>query len=214
MASSHSSVTPINSLVTIKLIKDNYLIWKTQIVPYLYGQRMFEFIDGTISYPSPTIPNPETTTSQTTPTEISNLNYITWTDQYQVVLSALASSLLENILAHMVGLLTSREVWVALEKMFTSHSSTRTIQTRQLFASTKKGNLSIFYYFQKIRSFLNNLAAIGQPLQNHEFTAYLLGSLDTSYDAIVTSISTQIDKMTLEDMFNHLLAFELQLKQQ
>jgi len=47
---------------------------------------------------------------------------------------------------------------------------------------------------------------IGQPVQNHEFTAYLLGGLDTSYDAIVTSISTQINKMTLEDMFNHLLA--------
>ena len=59
------------------------------------------------------------------------------------------------------------------------------------------------------KSFSDNLAAIGQPLQNHEFTAYLFGGLDTSYDAIVTSISIQIDKMTLEDIFNHLFAFEL-----
>jgi len=58
------------------------------------------------------------------------------------------------------------------------------------------------------------LAAIGQPFQNHEFTVYILSVLDTSYDAIVTSISTQIDKMTSEDMFNYLLAFELQLEQQ
>jgi hypothetical protein len=56
------------------------------------------------------MPNPETITSQTTPTEILNPNYITWTDQDQVVLSALVSSLSENILAHMVGLSTSREV--------------------------------------------------------------------------------------------------------
>jgi len=76
------------------------------------------------------MPNSETATSQTTPTEISNPNYITWTDQDQVVLSALVSSLLENILAHMVDLSTSREVWVALKRMFASYSSTRAIQTR------------------------------------------------------------------------------------
>ena len=114
----------------------------------------------------------------------------------------------------MVGLSTSREVRIALERMFASHSFAQAIQTRQFLASTKKGNLSISDYFQKMKSFSNNLAAIGQPLQNHEFTAYLLGGLDTSYDAIVTSISTQIEKMTSEDMFNHLLAFELRLEQQ
>jgi histone deacetylase 1/2 len=213
---SSNSVTPINihSLVTVKLTKDNYLLWKTQIVPYLRGQRLFGFVDGTISSPSPTIPNPEAATSQTAPAEISNPHYSTWYDQDQVVLSALVSSLSENILAQMVGLSKSREVWVALERMFASHSFARAIQTRQFLASTKKGNLSISDYFQKMRSFSDNLAAIGQPLQNHEFTAYLLGGLDTSYDAIVTSISTQIDKMTSEDMFNHLLAFELRLEQQ
>jgi len=80
MASSPSNlITPINihSLVTIKLTKDNYLFWKTQIVPYLRGQRLFGFVDGIISSPSPTIPNPEATTSQTDPTEISYPNYIT-----------------------------------------------------------------------------------------------------------------------------------------
>jgi len=56
----------------------------------------------------------------------------------------------------MVGLATSREVWVALERMFTSHSSAHTIQTWQFFTSTKKGNLSISDYFQKMRSFSDN----------------------------------------------------------
>ena len=67
--------------------------------------------------------------SQNAPTEILNPKYITWYDQDQVVLSALVSSLSENILAQMVGLTTSREVWVALERLFASHSSARTIQT-------------------------------------------------------------------------------------
>ena len=167
MASSPSnSFSPINihSLITVKLTKDNYLLWKTQIVPYLHGQRLFRLIDGTISSLSPTIPNTKTANSQNAPTEIPNPKYIIWYDQDQIVLSAIISSLSENILSQMVGLTTSREVWVALERMFASHSSTRAIQTRQFLAFTKKGNLSISDYFQKMKSFSDNLAAIGQPL--------------------------------------------------
>ena len=63
-----------------------------------------------------------------------------------------------------------------------------------------------------MKTYSDTLAVIGQPLQSHEFTTYLLGGLDTSYDAIVTSISTQVDKMSSEDMFNHLLNFELRLE--
>lgn len=46
-----------------------------------------------------------------------------------------------------------------------------------------------------MKSYFDTFAAIEQPLQSHEFTAYLIGGLDTSYDAIITSISTQVDKM-------------------
>ncbi|KAJ0104612.1 hypothetical protein Patl1_19648 [Pistacia atlantica] len=113
----------------------------------------------------------------------------------------------------MVGLSTSREVWTALERMFSSHSSARVIQTWQFLVLTKKGNLSISYYYQKMKSFSDTLVAIRQSLQAHEFTTYLLGGLDSSYDAIITSISTQIDKMSSKEMFNHLLAFELRIEQ-
>ncbi|KAA8547824.1 hypothetical protein F0562_004253 [Nyssa sinensis] len=140
-ASPSNSVTPVHlhSLVTVKLTKDNYRLWKTQIVPYLRGQRLFGFVDGSLPCPSPTIPNPDATTNPNAPPEVPNPNYNSWYDQDQVVLSALVSSLSE---------------------------------------------------------------------------AYLLGGLDTSYDAIVTSISTQIDKMSSEAIFNHLLAFELRIEQQ
>ncbi|KAJ0049548.1 hypothetical protein Pint_17046 [Pistacia integerrima] len=217
IASSSILVNPSNvhSLVTVKLTKDNYLLWKTQIVPYLRGQRLFGFVDGTISPPPPppTIPNLGADTSNSTTPEITNPKYTSWFNQDQIVLSTIVSSLSESILGQMVGLSTSREVWIALERMFSSHSSARVIQTRQFLALKKKGNLSISDYYQKMKSFSDTLVAIGQSLQAHEFTTYLLGGLDSSYDAIVTSISTQIYKMSFEEMFNHLLAFELWIEQ-
>ncbi|KAA8533788.1 hypothetical protein F0562_031305 [Nyssa sinensis] len=143
-----------------------------------------------------------------------NPNYTLWFDQDQVLLSILVSSLSKNILAQMVGISTSRAAWVALETIFSSHSRARAgaVQTRQLLSVMKKGNQSIFDYFQKIKTHADTLAAIGKPLLPHEFQSYLLGGLDSTYDAIVNAIITQSNPMRREDLFSHLLNFELQLE--
>lgn len=130
-----------------------------------------------------------------------------------MVLSTLVSSLSENILAQMVGISTSREVWIALETIFSSHSCARAMQTRQLLSVMKKENQSISNYFQKIKTHLDTLAAIGEPLVPHEFKSYLLGGLDSTYNAIVIAIVTRSNPMRREDLFNHLLNFELRLEQ-
>lgn len=82
MASQNSSSTSlsntpitspnIQSLVTIKLSSDNYLLWKAQIIPYLRGQRLFEYVDGSRNQPSQHIPNPEATKSDTAALSIPN----------------------------------------------------------------------------------------------------------------------------------------------
>ncbi len=46
-------VLVFHHLVTIKLTRENYLLWKAQIVPYLRGQHLFGFLDGSQPAPSP-----------------------------------------------------------------------------------------------------------------------------------------------------------------
>lgn len=58
------------------------------------------------------------------------------------------------------------------------------------------------------------MAAVGEPLRDSEFLTYNLVGLDSSYNAIVTSISTRVDQFSLEDAYAHLLSFELKLEQQ
>ena len=48
---SPTSLTPIHHLITIKLTCENYLLWKAQIVPYLKGQHLHGYLDG--STPAP-----------------------------------------------------------------------------------------------------------------------------------------------------------------
>ncbi|KAA8525161.1 hypothetical protein F0562_006975 [Nyssa sinensis] len=160
-------VTPpsIHSLVTIKLSSENYLLWKAQIMPYLRGQRLFGYVDGSCLQPSQHIPNPEADKSPTAPRLLLNPEFSHWFDQDQIVLSILMSSLSESILAKVIGVTTSREV---------CHRTS---------------------------------------LPDTEIVSYLLGGLDSSYDPIVTSIQTREDPMELEDIFGHLLTFELRLQQ-
>ena len=48
---SPTSLTPIHHLITIKLTRKNYLLWKAQIVPYLKGQPLYGYLDGSIPTP-------------------------------------------------------------------------------------------------------------------------------------------------------------------
>ena len=48
---SPTSLTPFHHLITIKLTRENYLFWKAQVVPYLKGQRLYGYLDGSTLAP-------------------------------------------------------------------------------------------------------------------------------------------------------------------
>ncbi len=98
-------LTPIQHLITIKLNRDNYLLWKARIVPYLKGQHLFSFIDGSLPAPPSFLPPTSTEITQTT----LNPTFVTWQSQDQMIFSALILSLSETILAYMVKCTTSRD---------------------------------------------------------------------------------------------------------
>jgi hypothetical protein len=83
-----TSLPHIQHLITIKLNRDNYLLWKAQIVPYLQGQHLYGFIDET--KPAP----PSSVAAHTSDTAaVPNPEFYTWHTQDQMILSALISSL-------------------------------------------------------------------------------------------------------------------------
>jgi hypothetical protein len=112
---------------------------------YLEGQKLFGYVDGSIACPKKFILAP--TTSSSGATEILNPEYSAWYQQDKVILSSILSTLSEDILAHVVGLKTSHDVWSTLEKMFSSQSKARIMQTRCQLATLKKGALSVADYF-------------------------------------------------------------------
>lgn len=77
----------------------------------------------------------------------------------------------------------------------------------------KKGNLSIFDYFCKIKQIVTTLATAGHPVNDFEFTASLLGGLGPEYDPFVTFVTTCVEPLSMNNMFGHLLTHEARIAQ-
>lgn len=113
------SLQNLSQISLYKLTHDNYPIWCTIIVPFLESHNLYGYVTRDISPPSQFIASPSSTT--TSAAMVVNPAYSLWYQQDKIVLTALISSLSENILVHVYGLHTSRDVWLALEKMLPTY---------------------------------------------------------------------------------------------
>ena len=199
----------VHNLVIIKLTRDNYLLWKAQIVPYLRGQHLFGFLDNSRPAPPQTLPVTTDDTTQPQP----NPGHQTWLIQDQMILSALISSLSETVLAYVVKCTTSREVWLTLEQMFTAHSRARIMNIHYQLSTLKKGDSSIANYFHKFTGLIATLAAIDKPLTEEEQISFLLAGLGSEFESFVTTIQMRIDLLSIEALYGHLLSHELRMAQ-
>jgi hypothetical protein len=140
MARPSFTLTPSNHL-QLKLTKDN-LSWKTNIIPYINGNKILHHVDSDSAAPPKYFASPSSPTIL-----VPNPKYASWFKIDQLLLSVLVSTISESLVPSLVGLTSSREVWLALEKMISSQSSARVMQTHYTLATLKKGNLNITDYF-------------------------------------------------------------------
>nr|CCI55336.1 PH01B019A14.5 [Phyllostachys edulis] len=159
-----SSPASFSHLVNVKLACDNYLLWKAQLLPFLGGQQLLGFVDGSRWAPAMMAMK----TTDVGATQITNPEYIVWLQQDQMVLSTLLSSLSPEVLSQVLFLGSAAEVWMALERMFTPQSRARMIQIWRQLTTIQKKYLSIVDYFNKVKGLADALAAARRPLSKKE----------------------------------------------
>ncbi|KAL5704422.1 hypothetical protein ACHQM5_022856 [Ranunculus cassubicifolius] len=201
----------VHHLISVKLDTSNYLIWLTQFKPLLKGYDLEGYVDGTLECPPRilTAASAENAASATI-----NPEYVAWQKQDQILLGWLLSSLSETVLAQVVGLSTSRDVWLALEKHYSSKSKSRVLHLRRELHNLKKGSKTMQQYFLHAKQIADNLAASGNPLSDLDLQYTVLTGLDSAYDSVVTSLLATISNMSMDDFYAHLLTFELRLEDQ
>uniref|UniRef100_A0A2N9IRZ5 Reverse transcriptase Ty1/copia-type domain-containing protein n=1 Tax=Fagus sylvatica TaxID=28930 RepID=A0A2N9IRZ5_FAGSY len=164
------------------------------------------FLDGSRPAPTPTA------SSAATPGQPDSALQA-WQTQDQMILSALISSLSETVLAHVVNCRTSRDVWLCLEKMFTSQSRARQMQLHHQISTLKKGDSSIADYFHTFTTLADTLAAIEHPLSDYQLVSFFMSGLGSEYDSMVASIQTHSRPYNLDDLYGLFLSHELRIAQ-
>ncbi|OVA01248.1 hypothetical protein BVC80_1653g18 [Macleaya cordata] len=111
------NLSNLNPLISIKLDRDNYLLWEDKMLSILQSQDLYHFVDPTIT------PPPSHISDSTSNTSTENPVYSQWRKADHTLVTWLKLSLTDSINAIVVGLRTSREVWRFLETTFASHNA-------------------------------------------------------------------------------------------
>lgn len=120
MKSTSSSFTPASfgHFITVKHNRENHLLWRAQIVPYLRSQNLLGYVDGTKKAPAMFVVLAEEEGSGAR--QIQNPEYQVWFQRERLVLSALVLSLTKEILGYVLFLTSVMVVWEAIQAMFAS----------------------------------------------------------------------------------------------
>ena len=192
-------------VINLKLTNTNYLFWRMQMKPYLIGQGVFSFVDGSTMCPSP-----HSDVSVTSPAFSCGFSptFLTWKQQDQLILSALLSSLSTDVLHLVVDCPTSASVWSTLERSLASPSNSRIMQLHGCLQDLRQGDDTITTYLQKAEGLFDELAAAGRPISLTDFNLYVFRGLHNEFCDLVNSLSTKSDPLPYSELHSHLSTHE------
>ncbi|KAJ0550750.1 putative RNA-directed DNA polymerase [Helianthus annuus] len=167
-------------LPTIKLSSANYLVWRTHMRLLLSIHKLSSHIDGSSSPPS------ETTTvdGKSAP----NPEFVTWTESDQKAALLILSSLTEEAAAEVLGLNRAKEIWSALENLYSNASAERVQNLRDSLSQLQKGTSSVTEFSSRFKLLCEKLAAIGHPVTESDKLHWFLRGLGPSYEIFSTAI--------------------------
>ncbi|RVW52173.1 Retrovirus-related Pol polyprotein from transposon RE1 [Vitis vinifera] len=195
--------------ISVKLERNNYTIWRSQVLPAARAHRLDQILIGKLPKP----PRFSQSTSFNSSQPASNPEYDQWVILDQFLLSWILASIFEAMYGHVVNCQTSTEVWSVLEKLFVSDSKARTLQLRFMLQSLKKGALSINDYVLKMRNIADMLSTSGKPVPYEDLILYILGGLGPEFETIVVNITSRSEAISLQEVHYLLQSHEIRLEQ-
>ena len=179
-APSNSSMgaSTLGHLILEKLTRDNFLVWRAQVLPTIRGAQLTSYLDGSKAMPLEKI---TVTKVDKTTEEVENPSYVQWVAQNQQVLGYFLSTLSKEVLIHVVHLESAMAGWKAVSEMYSSQSKSRIVQIHTQLSREQKGDMTAAAYFTKMKSLADEMAVALKKLDDDDVVSYILAGLDSDY---------------------------------
>lgn len=87
--------------------------------------------------------------------------------------------------------------WMKLKVLLT-HTRFRIVYLKYEFHNTRKGDMKVRQYLDKMKNLVNKLKLITSPISNSNLAIYTLNSLDSDYNPMVIKLSNHINISWIE----------------
>ncbi|XP_019181953.1 PREDICTED: uncharacterized protein LOC109177099 [Ipomoea nil] len=201
-----TSLTSTHHFVSLKLTHRNYLYWRTQVIPFLRGQGLLGFIDGTRSQPSPFLEIPAGDTPSGGVSTTENPAYATWVQQDASILSLLISSLSKEVMYLALGQTTARGVWTAAETALGSSTQVRYLNLLGQIQSLRQSDSSTSEYLGRAQHLVQDLALAGRLLTPSEQNLYVFRGLRPEFRAMASALAINGTPVSIPQLADYLQA--------
>ncbi|KAG5551655.1 hypothetical protein RHGRI_009917 [Rhododendron griersonianum] len=154
-------ISNLSSLVTVKFDHTNFIIWKKQVQNILQATYLFGYLDGSIGCPPPII-------KDSTGKDVANTEFMTWKIIDSHLLSCITATLITQVFSLVLDLSTTREVWLALEKRFTTLSRSHIHQLKDRLSIIEKDTKTMEEYPKQVNEIADQLAIASCPIHDED----------------------------------------------
>ena len=112
-------------------------------------------------------------------------------------------------MAEVVGLSTSREVWLTLENTFSHRSKAREIRLKDDLQLMRRGTRSITEYARAFEAFCDQLHAIGRLVDDTNKVHWFLRGLGLDFTSFSTAQMAQTPLPSFPDLVSKAKSFEI-----
>ncbi|XP_019155032.1 PREDICTED: uncharacterized protein LOC109151886 [Ipomoea nil] len=201
-----NTLTSAHHFVSLKLTHRNYLYWQTQVIPFLRGQGLLSFVDGTRSQPSPFLEVPAGDNSSDTISTTENPAYAAWVQQDASILSLLISSLSEEVMYLALRQTTARGVWTVAETALGSSTQVRCLNLLGQIQSLRQGDSSTSEYLGRAQHLVQDLTLAGRTLTPSEQNLYVFQGLRPEFRSMASALAINSTPVSIPQLADFLQA--------
>ncbi|KAI0498944.1 hypothetical protein KFK09_019842 [Dendrobium nobile] len=194
----------VKNIVAQPLTADNHPLWRSQVLKLFRANGYHGFLDGSSPIPPENIVS---ATGQSVP----NPAHTNWILIDQNLAAALYSVISPTIHPYVLSVEHCHEIWTILDRRLQSSTRSSTIQLKHEFHYLTMKDKTMAQYLLKIKTKVDSLAAAGAPIADEEIIHYTLDGLPSTYQSFKTSIRTNLQPLSLDDLYTLLCSEELNL---